>query len=128
MAGDSWRHFSLSEFACKGADCCGGLVLMDHGFIDRIDELREAVGFSLRISSGYRCPAHNQRVSSTGPNGPHTTGKAADIDVDRTRSWYVLREAMLMGFTGIGVHQKGSRRFLHLDDLETQPRPTTWSY
>jgi hypothetical protein len=33
-----------------------------------------------------------------------------------------------MGFTGIGVQQKGSRRFIHLDVLQNPPRPNVWSY
>jgi hypothetical protein len=43
----------------------------------------------------------------------------------------VLKLALEAGFTGIGVAQKGSGRFMHLDDLlndEGQPRPTIWSY
>lgn len=123
-----WRYFTLDEFACRGQDCCGGLAEMDEAFIDKLDELRHRVGFPIAVSSGYRCPTHNQRVSSTGPNGPHTTGKASDLRVDRTRAWYVLREAMEIGFTGIGVQQKGNARFLHLDMLEQPPRPTVWSY
>ena len=37
----------------------------------------------------------------------------------------------LVGFTGIGVNQKGGARFLHLDTIESspaRPRPTIWSY
>jgi zinc D-Ala-D-Ala carboxypeptidase len=35
--------------------------------------------------------------------------------------------ALEAGFTGIGVQQKGTGRFLHLDTLENL-RPTVWSY
>jgi hypothetical protein len=35
--------------------------------------------------------------------------------------------AMEAGFTGIGVQQKGTGRFLHLDTLEGDLRPTVWS-
>ena len=44
----------------------------------------------------------------------------------------ILTEALAVGFTGIGVKQKGEHRFLHLDDLglgeHTTPRPAIWSY
>jgi len=43
----------------------------------------------------------------------------------------VLREALILGFTGIGINQKGTGRFLHLDllpNLLLHPRPTVWSY
>ena len=35
-----------------------------------------------------------------------------------------------LGFTGIGVQQKGGSRFIHLDDVpaDVLPRPAIWSY
>lgn len=120
----NWRYFKLAEFACKHC----GENKMDPAFITRLDELRDRVGFPLVVTSGYRCPVHNQAVSSTGPAGPHTTGKAVDLAVDRGRAYDVLREAMEMRFRGVGVQQKGAGRFLHLDDMPESGRPTIWSY
>lgn len=123
----TWRHFQISEFSCRHC----GLNLMDHAFIDLLDELRERLGFPLPVSSGYRCPAHNRAVSTTGDTGPHTTGKAADLLVSHSRAYDVLCTAPLLGFTGIGLQQKSSTRFIHLDTLPNapgQPRPTVWSY
>ncbi len=121
------RYFQLSEFACKHC----GQNLIDHAFVQELDDLRHNLGLPLVISSGYRCPEHNSKVSSTGRTGPHTTGRAADIAVSHGRAYEVLQAAMLMKFTGIGVNQKGSARFIHLDNLPNapgQPRPTVWSY
>lgn len=121
------RYFSLDEFACK--HCRQNLI--DHAFVQELDDLRHNLGFPLVISSGYRCPDHNAKVSSTGRTGPHTTGRAADIAVSHARAHEVLQVAMTMGFSGIGVNQKGSSRFIHLDvlpDAPGQPRPTVWSY
>jgi uncharacterized protein YcbK (DUF882 family) len=104
---------------------------MQTGFIDKLDSLREEVGFRLRVTSGYRCPRHNARVSSTGLHGPHTTGRAVDLAVDRERAYEVLSWIEHFGFTGIGLNQKGEGRFIHLDDLphaSGQPRPTVWTY
>jgi zinc D-Ala-D-Ala carboxypeptidase len=123
----SWRYFKLDEFACK---CCRA-NLMDHQFVTELDDLRHLLGFPLPISSGYRCPKHNAKVSTTGANGPHTTGRAADIAVSHARAYEVLQSAMMLRFTGIGIQQKGSSRFVHLDNLPNaagQPRPTVWSY
>lgn len=125
-----WQHFSRDEFRCRGTDCCGGKNLTDDRLIDALDELRTIVGFPLRISSGYRCPVHNQRVSSTGPAGPHTTGLAADIAVDRGNAVTVLTWALdtaTFRFTGFGVHQKGAGRFIHLDMLD-RPTKALWTY
>jgi zinc D-Ala-D-Ala carboxypeptidase len=124
----TWRHFSEDEFACR---CGCRQNLIDHAFITELDDLRHHLGFALPISSGYRCPDHNAKVSSTGRTGPHTTGRAADIAVSHARAYDVLQAAMMMRFTGIGVNQKGSARFIHLDNLPNapgQPRPTLWSY
>lgn len=126
-----WKHFDRNEFACRGSNCCGGQNLIEDSFIDLLDELREACGFALPVNSGYRCSVHNQAVSTTGPNGPHTKGRAADLRVDRKRAHRVLELALPMGFTGIGLNQKGDARFIHLDDLPDapgQPRSVIWSY
>lgn len=122
-----WRYFRLDEFACKHC----GENLIQRPLVDELDTLRHQAGFPLVISSGYRCPVHNQAVSSTGPNGPHTTGWAVDLRVDRARAHRVLELALLAGFHGIGVQQKGAHRFIHLDrvpNTPTSPRPTVWSY
>lgn len=121
------RYFLPREFACKH---CGS-ILVDTDLLKLLDKLRERCGFALPILSGYRCSAHNQKVSTTGPNGPHTTGKAVDVAVSRQRAHDVLTHALALGFTGIGVQQKGATRFLHLDILTEPghaPRPSVWSY
>lgn len=123
----SWRHFSLSEFNCRH---CGENEMAED-FIDRLDELRERCGFPLIVTSGYRCPEHNQAVSTTGTNGPHTTGRATDFGISHERAVILMRHALNMGFTGLGVNQKGGGRFIHLDDLlppRHAPRPHIWSY
>ena len=117
------RYFQPDEFACKHC----GQNRMVPAFLAKLDELRHRCGFPLVVSSGYRCPAHNQAVSSTGPNGPHTTGQAVDLAVSHERAYIVLRVAIAMGFSGIGIHQRGPGRFIHLDTL-TERRPTVWSY
>ena len=124
----NFRYFQLGEFACQ---CGCDQNLIDHQFVTELDDLRHRLGFALLITSGYRCPDYNAKVSSTGRAGPHTTGRAADLGVDRTRAYEVVQTALLMQFTGIGVKQHGSSRFIHLDNLPNgpgQPRPTVWSY
>jgi hypothetical protein len=63
--------------------------------------------------------------------GAHASGRAVDVGVSRSDAYALLRLAIRMGFSGIGVQQKGNGRFLHIDDLEAKdgwPRPTIWSY
>jgi zinc D-Ala-D-Ala carboxypeptidase len=124
---ETLRYFRPSEFACKHC----GANLMEDWFLRDLDELRHRYGRPLFISSGYRCPRYNEEVSRTGRTGPHTTGRAVDVRVARADAYHVLSLALAMGFTGIGVAQKGAARFLHLDRLPNapgQPRPTVWSY
>jgi len=121
------RYFNPAEFQCHHC----GANKMDAVFLTELDELRARCGFPLAVTSGYRCPTHNQAVSTTGLNGPHTTGRAVDFAVRGPQALEVIRHAQLMGFTGIGVQQKGATRFIHLDNLPNapgQPRPTIWSY
>ena len=121
------RHFTLAEFDCRHC----GANKMDAAFLEQLDDLRHSYGKPLVVTSGYRCPEHNAKVSSTGSTGPHTTGRAADLRVDRGNALQLLKLALALGFTGIGVNQKGGGRFLHVDNLPNapgQPRPTLWSY
>ena len=104
---------------------------MSDEFLDALDSLREAYGKPLRVTSGYRCPEHPIEAQKASP-GAHSTGKAIDLAVDRREALELLKLALAMNvFTGIGVQQKGSGRFIHLDtceEPEMSPRPTIWSY
>lgn len=120
-------HFSAAELACQ----CGCGMLPQQSFMDEVERLRVALGFAMPVTSGARCPAHNAKVSGTGRTGPHTTGRAIDVALSHERAYACVHVAMGMGFTGIGVNQRGNARFVHLDDLPNlpgQPRPTIWSY
>ena len=117
-------NFSDAELTCK----CGCGMLPKQDFMDKIQKLRELVGFTLPVSSAARCPKHNSKVSQTGLQGPHTTGRAIDLQVTGENAYNVLKTALAMNsFTGIGIQQKGGGRFIHLDDLKNN-RPTIWSY
>lgn len=124
-----WPNFTKAEMACRCK--CG--MLPTPGFMDKLQELRDAVGFPLAVSSGARCPAHNAKESHTGETGPHTTGNAADLLVAGDRAFKVVAEATRLKFTGIGISQKGPHgsRFVHVDILSNGPgcpRPFVWSY
>ena len=105
---------------------------MTDAFIDRLDDLREQLGFPLIITSGYRCPKHNNAVSTTGDDGPHTTGRAADVGISGPAALALVRRATGDGMQGIGLNQRGphEKRFVHLDDLQSpeHPRPNLWTY
>lgn len=126
----NYSYFSTTELSCRCGQCELGPESMDPAFMTKVVLLRAICGFPFPVSSSIRCPAYNAQVSSTGETGPHVTGRAIDIIVSREQAFKLLREAMKMNFTGIGVQQKGNKRFIHLDDLERPeyPRPNIWSY
>jgi len=120
-------HFNVvsdPKLACS----CGCGMLPQRDFMDKIERLRVRCGFPLRVTSAARCAAHNSKVSSTGNTGPHTTGRAIDFGIDGERAYDIVRHAIQMNFTGIGVNQKGTGRFIHVDDIIGPNRPRVWSY
>ena len=126
--GATSKNFSESELACS---CCGKNE-MTQETVDALQALRESIGKPLRLSSAYRCPKHNSKVSSTGKSGPHTSGKAIDIVCSGEDAWELLSFAMIRAsiWKGIGVSQKGKHesRFIHLDTIKEGNRPWIWSY
>lgn len=125
------EHFKPSEFACKCGHCDSDGNEMNVDFIEKLDQLRARHGFPVVITSGYRCPAYNDSISTTGREGPHTTGHAADVGISGERAFNLVMHSSLGGWmTGIGINQRGDyvKRFIHLDDLNTDKRPRIWTY
>lgn len=125
MTAPNWRdyqYFSAEEFECR---CGCGRSDMNHDFMLKLDNLRANLGGPIIINSGFRCPEHNAAVSSTGLNGPHTTGKAADLGVSYHRGRKLL-DLAVVHFPGIGIKQHGDvgGRFVHLDTLGYR----VWTY
>jgi zinc D-Ala-D-Ala carboxypeptidase len=124
-----WPHVDpAKEWACKGT----GKIVIETDFLDRFEKLRRMFGGPLIITSGYRSPEHNLKVAESGAGGPHTTGRAVDIRIYGEHAIALVHLALEIGFTGVGVSQKGeqARRYIHLDDLQKPafPRPMIWSY
>lgn len=122
----SWKNFKIDEFACKH---CGKNEI-SHELIDKLQSLREDLGFPFVISSGYRCDEHPIEKNKKSP-GTHAQGIAVDIACSHQNALKIVSAAEGYGFTGIGVNQKGSGRFIHLDigkASASRPRPHIWSY
>jgi zinc D-Ala-D-Ala carboxypeptidase len=118
-----YPNFSEDEFKCRHC----GKVQMNPVFIHRLQTLRNLYGKPMRITSGYRCPQHPVEAKKITP-GVHSLGLAADIGVDGSDAYKLLQLAFDVGFTGIGVNQRGQARFIHIDCLDAPPRPNVWSY
>ena len=103
---------------------------MKPGFMEKLQALRTEYGKPMTVTSGYRHPTHPAEAHKDTP-GAHASGRAADIAVQGGDALKVIELALKHGFTGIGVNQKGNKRFIHLDDLKHEagrPRPWVWSY
>jgi zinc D-Ala-D-Ala carboxypeptidase len=118
-----YPNFKADEFKCSHC----GKNEMKPDFMAKLQALRTTYGKPMRVTSGYRCPQHPIEAKKAAP-GAHASGCAVDIGVEGADAHRLLTLAMAAGFTGIGVQQKGTGRFLHLDTLTAGTRPTVWSY
>lgn len=102
---------------------------MHPDFMERLQKLRTAYDKPMKITSGYRDKTHPIEAKKAAP-GAHASGRAADVSIRGADAVELLKLALELGFTGIGVQQKGDGRFIHLDDIEdgSLPRPMLWSY
>jgi len=121
-----YKYFTEEELVCRHCNETG----MDSAFMQKVDVLREKMGFSFPVNSAYRCANHPIEARKASP-GAHASGRAIDIGVAGGEAYKLIQGALEAGFTGIGVSQKGTTRFIHLDNLEgseNRPRPHIWSY
>ncbi len=126
-----WKYFSYDELKCRCGKCQSDGTEMDNDIMDKLMRIRIACDFRFPVTSAYRCPEHNAEVSNGRVYGAHTLGKAVDIAVRGDKAYEVIKYALMDGFTGIGVAQKGPHRFVHIDTCtfdEIASRPTVWSY
>ena len=106
------KNFSTKELQCP---CCGR-VAMNSQLLDKLQSVRDLLGFPLTINSGFRCAEHNKAVGGS-PNSQHLLGKAVDISMrglTGEKKHRLLKAAFIHGFNGLGVYST----FLHLDVRE----------
>jgi len=104
--------------------------VMDPGFVDKLVALREVFNRKMVVTSSFRTAAENVSAGGTRLSA-HLEGRAVDIRIRGTDAYDLVRLAMHMGFTGIGIKQTGHGRFIHLDDAVSKSvriRPMLWSY
>ena len=120
------HHFSPAEFDSPDVPNSGEKY-MDEIFVKKLDTLRSLLKVPLVITSGYRTPSYNKKIGGA-PQSRHLKGHAADIAIAGEDAFKLVGLAYTLGFTGIGIQQKGTwdKRFIHLDLRPTEPR--IWSY
>ena len=112
------RYFELEEFNCQHT----GNNEMKPEFLEKLDALRHVCAFPFVITSGYRDPSHPIEAAKEIP-GTHAQGIAADVRVvSSNKRFRLVKEALALGFTGIGVDPS----FIHLDIRASSP--VIWTY
>jgi zinc D-Ala-D-Ala carboxypeptidase len=119
---DRSTYFTRHELACRHT----GLCLMDKEFMEALDRLRLAYGSPMILSSAYRDPSHPEEAGKK-TTGYHPKGRAVDVLVSGRDAHRLVGLAIMAGFGGIGISQKGPHggRFVHLDNRSAA---TIWSY
>lgn len=134
-----WPYFSLEELICP---CGCRQMKMNADFMAKAVKLRQFYGAPWTITSGYRCPEHDAKVgtSATPGAGPHTTGRALDINIfseGLDRFMGIIYHELKGLVTGKGLMQipgtPPAYRLLHIDDWQPgefpcHPRPALWTY
>ena len=128
MMNSRWANFTRAEFDCN-CGCEGNEMLAE--LIDALQHLRTIIGQPFIITSGYRCPQHPIEAAKSEP-GTHSLGTAADVAAGGMLARAIVRHALqIPGWTGVGINQKGDKRFIHLDRAVSDPprvRPAFWTY
>lgn len=123
---DDIKHFVPHEFDSPDANGSGGEHMAEH-LVRKLDTLRGLIRRALVISSGYRTFEYNGKIGGA-KHSKHLDGIAVDIPIAGEDAFKLVGLAYTLGFTGIGINQRGEwdKRFIHLDVRETEPR--IWSY
>ena len=122
-------NFSPEEFycKCKGHFCEGpsAFPASTRHLAWVLQLIRDEIGASIRINSGYRCPAHNKKVGGS-PQSLHVKGMAADLACDAVSPEELadtvedLMKQALIPNGGLGRYNT----FTHVDIRHT---PARWS-
>ena len=118
------KNFSLKEFRCKdGTDVPDEYMDNVQELADNLQVLRDHLGKSIRVISGYRSPKYNRKIDGA-RRSQHLTASGADIKITgllpveiKVIILDLIREGK-MKEGGIGVY-KG---FLHYDIRGKQVR------
>lgn len=111
------QNFNLSEFHCSECDDCKE-TLVAPLLLSVCERLRAAVGEPVKITSGYRCEAHNKRVGGA-PLSYHTQGLAVDLRTvsrEKMETLYLAAQNLDdIGAIGRYVDENDHLMRLHID-------------
>ena len=118
------KNFSLEEFKCKdGSEIPNDVLPNIIELANNLQVLRDAIGKSITINSGYRSPKYNAKIGGV-KDSQHVKGKASDLRVSgmtpkelaEVIEELIKRKKMKDG--GIGIYPN----FTHYDIRGTKAR------
>ena len=98
---NSSKFFSRNEYACK---CGCNQGFMNSNLTNLLDQLRHYYNKPIYLSSAYRCNNHSAERTKPRP-GKHNEGIAVDIKCHGKEALKIMKLALEIGFTVIGVRQ-----------------------
>jgi len=124
IAWASIKHFEPEEFDSPDQEG-SGFLKMQVPFVQKLDALREKVGFRLVVNSGFRSISYNARLRDSVDGSAHCLGCAVDLACRDSRTRFlVLKAALELGFQRMGI----GPTFVHLDDDITRASEVVWLY
>jgi uncharacterized protein YcbK (DUF882 family) len=123
------KYFNYSEF--DSPDVQGSGQLMDKTLLEMLDEVRDKFDKPIHINSGFRTPAHNEKVGGKMPDADgnggssHLKGLAVDISCKKSSDRFDLINCLLdVGFSRIGI----AKTFIHADIDPDKSIGVIWTY
>lgn len=109
------KNFRVREFKCKdGSD----EILIDSKLVNLLQHIRDELGVSLKINSGYRTPTYNKQIGGSS-NSQHTKGTAADVYADGVDpliiAWIADKYLDDMGGVELGSYGIKNSGYVHVD-------------
>lgn len=111
-----WPNFTPAEVACRD-----GSLMVNEDAMDKLQALRDLLGFPLIVLSAYRSPEHNANIGGV-VNSHHTKACAFDVLMFGIDPVSFEKAARQVGFTGFGFYPEVP--FMHIDI----GRPRFWGY
>ena len=117
-----FKYFTYEEF--DSPDIQGSGQNMCDTLIQMLDEVREEYGKPIRITSGYRTEAWNEKVNGVSDSA-HLKGFAADLAVKNSRERFELLFLLIKyNFNRIGI----ANTFIHVDIDDSKDPDVVWIY
>lgn len=127
--GDMTKNFSRAEFACQ---CGCGSDNISPALVVLLQEVRDDIGQSMKITSGVRCRQYNASIGGVDDSahvpadlGLGEKAHASDIAIPNSRYRYTIMPALYRaGFKRIGI----GKGFIHVDIDTRKPPDVLFDY